>query len=200
VAQEYAVLISNTSSSSSEKQQGLLGIVLDGALADARTYIQTQWEERISTMPIHTQQLLRRLEEEKAYETAEYKEIEQHLSSHFTLRTRPVPSCFKDSIKKQNGSIYTKMQGISEFTIGGVLENWSIVERNSQIQVPAVVLVGEFDSMSIKCSQQVVDSIPKAVPLVVVKRASHCKLLEETHVCIEEISNFLNACEAQRLA
>tara|TARA_B100000768_G_C10895975_1_gene215618 strand:+ start:80 stop:238 length:159 start_codon:yes stop_codon:yes gene_type:complete len=47
------------------------------------------------------------------------------------------------------------MQGESEFTFGGALKGWRIVERNAAIAVPTLVLAGEFDTMSIECHQQV---------------------------------------------
>ncbi len=38
------------------------------------------------------------------------------------------------------------MQGASEFTIGGVLADWNIVDRLHKIIVPTVVMTSEFDS------------------------------------------------------
>ena len=72
------------------------------------------------------------------------------------------------------------MQGESEFTFGGALKGWRIVERNdpnpnhnhnhnpnpnpnpnpnqvernAAIAVPTLVLAGEFDTMSVECHQQ----------------------------------------------
>ena len=92
------------------------------------------------------------------------------------------------------------MQGASEFTLGGVLENWSIVERNAKIQVPTLVLMGEFDTMTEECSQQVVDSIPTAFPLVTIPRAAHCKLIDEPKLCCDEMAKFLHTVEAMRKA
>ena len=90
------------------------------------------------------------------------------------------------------------MQGASEFTLGGVLENWNIVERNSAILVPTLVMMGQYDTMTEECSQQVVDSIPGAVPLLTVPRAGHCKLIDEPQFCCKEIAKFLDTIEAMR--
>jgi len=188
VAQEYAV----------KQPQPLLGMILDGALCDARFYIESQWRTRIATMPTYTQRLLRKLTDERAFASPEYKELEGHLSSHFTLRTVPRPLCFLDSLKKQNGIIYVAMQGESEFTIGGVLENWTITSRLHLVKAPTLVLVGEYDTMTTECSQLIVDNISTAVPLVEIKRASHCKLLEEPHACIQSTLAFLTTCCSSR--
>jgi L-proline amide hydrolase len=96
-----------------------------------------------------------------------------------------------------NAVIYREMQGASEFTIGGVLKGWSILDRLPLVLVPALVLVGEFDSMTEECAQAIVDRVPLAWPLVVVPRAGHCKLLDEPQLCIKEINRFLQTIELE---
>ena len=177
---------------------GLQGLILDGALADDELYITTQWRDRISTLPTFTQQLLRRLTDEKKFKDPIYEYLDDNLSLHFTCRTLPPPDCYLESIELHNPVIYAKMQGESEFTVGGVLLGWNIVARLPLIRCPAIVLVGEFDTMTIECSQQLVDNIPHCWPLVVVPRASHCKLCEEPQICIEHMVRFLDTVESIR--
>mmetsp|Transcript_5262 Transcript_5262/g.10699 ORF Transcript_5262/g.10699 Transcript_5262/m.10699 type:complete len:93 (+) Transcript_5262:3-281(+) len=90
------------------------------------------------------------------------------------------------------------MQGKSEFTLGGQLEFWSITERNANINVPTLVMRGEFDTMSEACHNAVVDSIPTAWPLVTIPRAAHCKFLDEPQLCVDAIQKFLNTCDLTR--
>ncbi len=104
-------------------------MVLDGALCDGQLYIRTQWRDRISKLPSFTQNLLHKLTNEKAYDSPFYKEIDRVLSTHFTIRCVPTPDCFNNSLKGMNPVIYREMQGPSEFTFTGVLENWSITDR-----------------------------------------------------------------------
>jgi proline iminopeptidase len=82
--------------------------------------------------------------------------------------------------------------------VGGVLEHWTITERNSTIRVPTLVLAGEHDTMSQECQQLVVDSIPTAWPLVTIPRAAHCKLLDEPNLVCSAVAKFLYTCEATR--
>lgn len=103
--------------------------------------------------------------------------------------------CFKDSIAGLNPKIYSIMQGNSEFTIGGVLKDWSITERLKNITVPSVVFVGEFDTMTDECSQLIVDNIKHCHKLVTIPRASHCKLIDEPEACVEEVYKFVGATE-----
>ncbi len=53
------------------------------------------------------------------------------------------------------------------------------------------MLRGEFDTMTEECSQLVVENIPKAVPLVTIPRAAHCKLIDEPEACSIVIKDFL---------
>ena len=188
VAQEAAVL----------QPSGLLGLMLDGALCDGNLYISTQWRDIISTMPTFTQKLLRKLTDEKAFDTPVYKALEDVLGKHFTCRIVPRPDCYYDSVKGMNTTIYCLMQGESEFTLGGVLADWSITSRLSQVLVPAIVLVGEFDTMSPECSQAVASGIPAGWPLVTIPRAAHCKLLDEPQLCADHLARFLASTEAAR--
>ena len=179
-------------------QGKLLGLILDGALADDKVYIETQWRDRISTLPTFTQKLLRKLTDEKRFDDPLYEFLDDQLSYHFTCRLLPPADAYLDSIEMHNPVIYAKMQGESEFTNGGVLLGWNIADRLHKVRCPAIVLVGEYDTMTIECSQQVVDNIPGCWPLVVVPRSSHCKLLEEPHICIEHMIRFLDGCEEKR--
>ena len=175
---------------------GLRGLILSGALADGDVYIKTQWRDRISTMPAFTQRLLRELEENGDYASKAYARLDAVLSTHFTSRQIPKLEGYRE--KRNNLAIYAGMQGESEFTFGGVLKGWRIVERNASIVVPTLVLAGEYDTMSRECHQQVVDSIPTAWPLVIIPNAAHCKELDEPQVVAAETAKFLHTCEKTR--
>lgn len=195
VAQEFAVTLTSTND---VMLRGLQGLILDGALADGQLYIQTQWRDRIGKLPTFTQNLLKKLMNAKAYDSPLYHEIDNVLSSHYTIRCVPRPDIFMKCIKQMNRVIYTEIQGPSEFTLSGVLENWTIVDRLWKIKVPTLVLRGEFDTMTEECSQILVDHIPSAFPLVCIPRAGHCKTIDEPHEVVREIMKYLNTVEGIR--
>ena len=168
-------------------------MVLDGALSDSQLYIQTQWRDRISTLPTFTQNIMKKCIETKYFSSPIYQEINDVLGRHFTCRTIPRPQVFQDSINKMNSVIYAKMQGECEFMIGGVLKDWKITDKLYLVECPTLVLVGEFDTMTDECSMAIVNAIPKARPLVKIPRASHVKLLEEPVVCLQHVTAFLKS-------
>jgi L-proline amide hydrolase len=126
----------------------LRGLILDGTFCDAKTYITTQWRDRLGTYPTFTQNLLKRLTQEERFECKAYKALEQSLTDVFTVRVIPHPLCYEESDKGCNEAIYVQMQGASEFCCGGVLANWTIKERLHVVQVPTLVVRGEYDTMT----------------------------------------------------
>ena len=53
-------------------------------------------------------------------------------------------------------------------------------------------------SLPRECHQQVVDSIPTAVPLLVIPRAAHVKELDEPQLVVAAVAKFLHTCEQTR--
>jgi hypothetical protein len=49
-----------------------------------------------------------------------------------------------------------------------------------------------------QASQEVVDAIMTAWPLVMVPRAAHCKLIDEPQLCCDIFVRFLSTCDATR--
>lgn len=191
LAQEFTV----------RKPKGLLGSVLDGALCDAHIYSTTEWRDVLSTIPTYAYNRLQQLEQQEAYTSKEYAAFNDKLGGFFTLRQCPQPDCYLDldrtdgpgDNKGINNEIYTAMQGPSEFTSKGVLENWSVAERLSTVTTPTLVLRGEYDTMSKECSMQCVDSLPETTwkKHIEVPKAGHIKLMDEPHFCIDKTHEFI---------
>eukprot|EP00812_Abedinium_dasypus_P008713 NODE_2454_length_931_cov_412.590183.p1 GENE.NODE_2454_length_931_cov_412.590183~~NODE_2454_length_931_cov_412.590183.p1 ORF type:complete len:249 (-),score=36.83 NODE_2454_length_931_cov_412.590183:75-821(-) len=182
------------------RPKGLRGLILDGVFTDAQVYIKTQWRDRVSTLPLATQKKMRWLEDTKAYKNPVYEVLDDRLFCEFTCRTSPVPQCIKDAKKGVNEGIYEGMQGASEFTIGGVLEHWTITDRLHVVRVPTLVLAGQFDTMTEECSQMAVDNIPTAWPLVMIPRSGHCKTVDEPLAVCDWVRRFILTCESSRVS
>lgn len=84
----------------------------------------------------------------RAFDDPEYYLIlDDVLTNFFTCRTIPLPQCFLDAAEGINQEIYVKVQGASEFDIGGVLEYFNATDRLHEIAVPVLLTAGEFDTM-----------------------------------------------------
>jgi proline iminopeptidase len=62
-------------------------------------------------------------------------------------RIVPNPDPVQRAFKHANMTIYTMMQGPSEFGISGRLANWDIKDRLKEIKVPTLTVGAKFDTM-----------------------------------------------------
>lgn len=195
IVQEFALA---TSTSSDAMLRGLLGILLDSAFSDGEQYSDNLWKERISTMPLFTQNLLRKVMHNKAFDSPLYHEIENTFTSQFMIRLSPRPDIFNTSLRHMNSAIYQEIQGPSQFILSGLLQSWSVSDDLWKIKVPALVIRGEYDLSTASCSETLVDGISTAWPAVTIPRAGYCKLIDEPQECVRQITRFLNTLEGAR--
>lgn len=72
--------------------------------------------------------------------------LETYYNEHL-CRIVPNPDPVLRSFKHANMTIYTMMQGPSEFGISGRLANWDIKARLKEIKVPTLTVGAKFDTM-----------------------------------------------------
>lgn len=72
--------------------------------------------------------------------------LEGYYNEHL-CRIVPNPDPVLRSFKHANMTIYTMMQGPSEFGVGGRLINWDIKARLKEIKVPTLTVGAKFDTM-----------------------------------------------------
>jgi proline iminopeptidase len=64
------------------------------------------------------------------------------------------PEPMQRSMKHINGTIYTMMQGPSEFGIRGRLANWDIKSQLKNITVPTLMIGARYDTMDPKAMEE----------------------------------------------
>ena len=80
-------------------------------------------------MPLFTQNLLKKIMVDKAFDSPHYHEIENAFTSQFMIRLSPRPDIFHSSLRHMNSAIYTELQGPSQFILSGLLQTWSITDN-----------------------------------------------------------------------
>jgi proline-specific peptidase len=180
--------------------KGLASMVLSGPFSDADLYIKSQWDERdgtIGSLPPFVQERIRKLEADKAYDSQEYAEINEILTTKFTCRTAPLPDCFVHSENNVNTEIYVGMQGASEFTIGGVLGDLNITHRLTELQdLPVLLTHGQYDTMRPAVVQAMYDAIPVAETLLL-KKSGHVSMIDEPLEMNSAIADFFDRVESK---
>jgi proline-specific peptidase len=180
--------------------KGLASMVLSGPFSDADLYIKSQWDEldgTIGSLPPFVQARIHKLEADKAYDSQEYAEINEILTTKFTCRTAPLPDCFVHSENNINTEIYVGMQGASEFTIGGVLGDLNITHRLTELQdLPVLLTHGQYDTMRPAVVQAMYDAIPVAETLLL-KKSGHVSMIDEPLEMNSAIADFFDRVESK---
>eukprot|EP00747_Dinoflagellata_sp_TGD_P209562 gnl/TRDRNA2_/TRDRNA2_82944_c1_seq1.p1 gnl/TRDRNA2_/TRDRNA2_82944_c1~~gnl/TRDRNA2_/TRDRNA2_82944_c1_seq1.p1 ORF type:complete len:279 (+),score=48.97 gnl/TRDRNA2_/TRDRNA2_82944_c1_seq1:56-838(+) len=184
------------------KPSGLRGIVLSGPLSDAQLYIQAQWDPKegsLGSLPPYVQSRIRHLEDMKAYKSAEYKAIDDTLTSFFTVRTYPPPDCFRRVFDHWNKEIYVGMQGESEFAIGGVLEYFNLTARLHEIEVPVLLTSGTYDTMRPPVVRAMLRELPRA-EWHIFPHSGHASMIDDAGEMNDVVAAFLERMDKAALA
>jgi len=162
---------------------GLASVVLAGAVANSRVYIDAQWdpvEGNLGTLPTVMQEAIRTLEEQGAYTSEEYLALVADLTSHFTVRTFPAPTCVADCGAVFNQRIYETIQGPSEFSMteDAVIADMDLSPELRRIALPVLLTNGAFDTMRGPNIRQMAAELAD-VSTVVFPKSGHMTMVDE---------------------
>ena len=88
------------------------------------------------------------------------------------------------------------MWGPSEFYCTGKLQNWNIEDRLGEINIPTLILSGEYDESTPSINQLLQSGIPEA-EWVLLEGCSHTPHLEATETYLQILTNFLTRVETE---
>lgn len=189
LAQLFALNAKNTS--------GLQSLTLAGPLSDAKTYIDAQWDEEegnLGSLPPFVQDRIQSLEKDGAYDSTEYKAIDEVLTTFFTLRTAPSPDCFRRAEERVNTEIYVGMQGPSEFTFSGTLEGFNVTGRLHELSMPVLLTHGKYDTMR----PSIVKTMEREIKLSerkMLPHSGHVAMIDDAGLMNEWVADFLERVE-----
>jgi len=131
-------------------QQNLKGLIISNMMASAPDYGKYADEVLAKQMDPKVLAEIRSIEAKKDFSNPRYMELlipnfyEQHLC-RFPAAEWPDP--VNRAFKHINNTIYTLMQGPSEFGISGRLEKWDIKSRLPELKIPTLTIGGQHDTM-----------------------------------------------------
>jgi proline iminopeptidase len=129
-------------------QQHLKGLLVANMMASAPEYGRYAQEVLSKQMDSAVLSQIRSIEASKDFSNPLYMELllpnfyKKHL-----CRLEEWPDAFNRTMKHVNGTVYTMMQGPSEFGIGGRLATWDIKARLNEIRVPTLMIGAKHDTM-----------------------------------------------------
>jgi proline iminopeptidase len=136
-------------------QQNLKGLIVSNMVASAPEYGKYSEEVLAKQMDPKIVKEIKDLERNKEFTNPRYMEL--LMSNFYTrhlCRLKEWPDAVNRSFKHINSTIYTMMQGPSEFGISGRLAKWDIKNRLSTIRVPVLMIGAKHDTMDPKAMEE----------------------------------------------
>jgi proline iminopeptidase len=118
-------------------------------------------KQLVTTLSDSAQRAVRMAEASHQYDAPAYQSALNEFYGLYVFR-HPVPADLDSTFATANEDIYNYMQGPSEFTITGTLKNYDATDFLSQIKVPTLFTVGEFDEVGPELVKGFADKVPGA--------------------------------------
>lgn len=173
-------------------QQHLKGLLVANMVASAPEYGNYAEEVLAKQMKPEVLAEIRELEAKKDFNNPRYMELlipnfyQEHL-----CRLSEWPDGFNRSLKHVNNTIYTLMQGPSEFGVGGRLANWDIKNRLQEITVPTLMVGAKHDTMDPAAMEEQSKLVKKGRYLYC-PNGSHLAMWDDQAVFMNGVIQFIN--------
>jgi L-proline amide hydrolase len=179
------------------KPQGLRGLVIADSPADMRLWSAAAAELR-AKLPPGVDETLAAHEAAGTTDSEEYRTAMRFFYDRHVCRVVPWPDEFERSLAAidDDPTVYSAMNGPSEFHVVGSLRDWSIVDRLGAVSVPALLISGEFDEAAPATVQPYFDGIAD-VRWEILENCSHVPQLEDTDRFNTLVTEFLDGLEGQ---
>jgi proline iminopeptidase len=170
--------------------QHLSGLVVSNMTASMPSYVAYVTKLR-NALPPDVSKAMKRFEDEGAYEAPEYQRLLMtQLYARHICRLDPLPEPAMRAFTRMNPQVYETMQGPSEFTVDGNLKSWDRWADLHRIEVPTLLLVGRYDTMSVEDIQRMGRSIP-ASHVVICEKGSHLSMYDDQEAYFAALVPFL---------
>jgi len=174
-------------------QENLKGLIISNMMSSIPAY--NEYAETV-LMPAMDQDVLAEI---KAFEAAEDYEnprymgllVEHHYVDHvLRMPAEEWPEPVNRAFKHMNPAVYVPMQGPSELGASGKLGDWDRSGDLSKIQVPALVIGAQYDTMDPAHMEWMAEQLPKGRHLHC-PEGSHMALYDDPDVYFEGLIRFI---------
>jgi L-proline amide hydrolase len=183
-----------------ERNAGLRGLTIANAPASYGLWRQ-EMEVLRAALPPEVDATLRRHEAAGTTDTEEYFQAMRVFYDRHVCRVVPWPRDYLASFMETSNdpTVYSVMNGPSEFHVTGTLRDWSIVDCLGDIEVPTLLVSGRYDEATPVTVQPYFDRI-RNVRWEVFEESSHLPNLEEPQRFHAVLAQFLDELETRRNA
>lgn len=174
--------------------KGVRALILSSAPPSVSQWLSDAARLR-SELPATVQDVLQIHEAGGHYACPEYQGAVAEFYRRHLCRVTPWPDCMERTFAGIGGDVYMAMWGPSEFgPVPGVLRDWEMLGRLSEIDVPTLVTCGRHDEATPEHMAMLSGGIPNA-ELAVFEHSSHTAFIEETSAYLARLRTFLDSVE-----
>lgn len=156
------------------------------------------WERNarqlVTTLSDSSQRAISKAERLKTYDDPSYQNAMSEFYGQYVWQ-HPVEADLDSTMATFNASIYTYMQGPSEFTITGTLKNYDATPLLGHIKVPVLYTVGEFDEANPDIVRRFAALTPDA-KVAVLKGSAHLTTWDARDENVRIVREFLNSTDS----
>ncbi|KAJ7837109.1 proline-specific peptidase [Mycena leptocephala] len=146
----------------------------------------------LAAFPEEFRAMLKKHEDAGTTESEEYqKGIQQFYEKHL-CRVNPFPDLLVKSFEElsSDSTVYSTMNGPSEFTVTGTLKSWTVIEDLHKITMSTLIINGWFDEAQDISVVPFFEKIPR-VKWVQFAESSHTPFFEEKERYLQVVGDFL---------
>lgn len=173
-------------------QKNIKGLLIANMVASAPEYGKYADEVLAAQMKPEILAEIKIIEARKDFSNPRYMEllIPNFYHEHI-CRLEVWPDALNRALKHANGTVYTMMQGPSEFGISGRLAKWDIKDRLREIAVPTLMIGAKHDTMDPKAMEEQSKMVQKGRYLYC-PNGSHLAMWDDQQVFMTGVINFIH--------
>jgi proline iminopeptidase len=175
------------------KPSGIKSVILASPCLDVKMWIHDT-DSLKSTLPDSIQQIIRKNEEAKTFDSPEFQAAVFEFYKQFLARKQPWSADLDSSFSLIRDDIYQYMWGPNEFSATGTLKNYDRTDRLGEIKLPTLFTVGQFDECTPATAKYYQSQIPGA-ELTIIENAGHLTMHDNVEADIKAIREFLHKVE-----
>jgi proline iminopeptidase len=171
-------------------------LIFGSACFDIPAYTEHA-KQLLKTLPDSLQQAVEKAEAAGNYQDPLYQAAINQFYSLYLVRNA-TQADLDSGWANFNAELYSYMFGPSEFTVTGTLKNYNSTSYLSQIKVPTLFTVGEFDEVGPEIVKSFADKVP-ASSYVLFPGSAHMTSLDVTEENLKVVRAFLNSVDSLRI-
>lgn len=169
--------------------EGIKGMIFSGPFFSTRIWSEDA-KKRVMSLPDSIQSIIKLAEENNDYSTKDFQRANDFYWSKFGRRNEWKKHPLDTIEVLKTSFVYNYMWGPSEFKATGTLKNYDNYSSLKDIDVPVLLIIGEYDEVLEETAKDFENEIPNA-KLKTVKNAGHSSMTDNPEEYVRFVKDFL---------